>query len=362
MASRARVLAPVTRLAVLLLAIVPLSAQSTAEKLIAEGHWKRARTIVEATTHGNPQDALSCFLMSQIKAAFGDRQAPLPLAEKAVALDARTAKYHRQVAEVIGMMAESSGAFSQFLMAHRFSREIHLALELDGKDLQAWRDLEEFYLLAPAIAGGSRNDARNTAHTIARLDPVAGFLAEARLAEAEKLPEKARERYRRAVEAAPSNYHALIALAQFDLGRGHENLDEAAREAAEAVRIDGARAEAYAVLAEVFAARSDWTNLDHVLESAERTAPDDFLPFYRAGERLLAAASDLRRAESYFRKYLSQDPEGNTPSHAEAHWKLGQVLAKLSRPVDALAEWREAARLDPDSPARAELRRTARIE
>jgi tetratricopeptide (TPR) repeat protein len=352
----------VTRLAALLLAIVPLEAQSTAEKLIAEGHWKRARAIVESATHGNPRDALSCFLMSQIKAAFGDRQAPLPLAEKAVALDAKTAKYHRQVAEVIGMMAQSSGAFSQFLMAHRFSREIHVALELDGNDLQAWRDLEEFFLLAPAIAGGSWNDARNTAHTIARLDPVAGFWAEARLAEAEKLPGKAGERYRKAVEVAPANYRALITLAAFDLGRGHENLDEAARAAAEAIRIDGSRAEAYAALAEVFAARGDWTGLDRVLESAERAAPDDFLPFYRAADRLLATMGDLRRAESYLRKYIGQEPEGNAPSRADAHWKLGLVLTKLARPAEALAEWREAARLDPNSPAHAELRHAVRME
>jgi len=344
-------------LAALLLAIFPIKAQSAAEKLIADGHWKRARAIVESTNHGNPQDALSCFLMSQIKAAFGDRQAPLPLAEKAAALDGKTAKYHRQIAEVIGVMAQNSGAFSQFLMARRFSREIHLALELDGKDLQAWRDLEEFYLLAPAIAGGSRSDARSTANTIARLDAVDGFWAGARLAEAEKRPEKAGELYRKAVEAAPANWRARIMLAEFDLGRGATSFEEAARAAEDAVRIDGSRAEAYAVLAEIFAARGDGSSLDHVLESAERAAPDDLAPFYRAGERLLAAGRDLARAESYFRRYLRQEPEGNTPSHADTHWKLGQVLAKQARPAEALAEWKLAARLDSNSPARAELRR-----
>lgn len=347
------------RLATLLLALAPLDGQSAAENLIAEGHWKRARAIVESSTRGDPGDALSCFLLSQIKAAFGDRQAPLPLAEKAVALDAKTARYHRQVAEVIGVMAERSGAFSQFLMARRFNREIHLALDLDGKDLQAWRDLEEFYLLAPAIAGGSRSDARSTALTIARLDGVEGCWAEARLAEAEKKFERALELYRKATEADPASYRAIIALAEFDLGPAHENLDEAAREAQMAIRIDGSRGEGYAILAEVSAARRAWTGLERTLDSAERAAPDDFVPFYRAGERLLAGASDLRRAETYFRKYLRQEPEGNTPSRADAHWKLGQVLAKLGRPAEASAEWKVAERLDPDFPARANRRRDA---
>ncbi len=353
MAPEARAAAVTRRITALLLAIVPLAAQSATEKLIAEGHWKRARAIVESATRGNPQDALSCFLLSQITAAFGDRQAPLPLAEKAVALDAKTARYHRQVAEVTGVMAQNAGPFSQFLMAHRFRREIHLALALDGKDLQAWRDLEEFYLLAPSIAGGSRSDALNTAHTIARLDPVAGFWAEARLAEVENRRDEAGELYRKAVEAAPANYRALITLAEFDLGPGKPNLDEAARHAREAVRIDGSRAEAYAVLAEVFAARGDGPGLDLLLESAERAAPDNLVPLYRAADRLLAAARDLPRAQSYFRKYLRQEPEGNTPSLADAHRKLGQVLEKLGRPAEALAESKQAARLDPSSPVRA---------
>src|ERR1022692_346521 len=72
--------------------------QSFAERLIEAGHWKRTRTIIEARVHEAPGDALSNFLLSQIRGAFGDRTStPLALAEKAVALDGRTAKYHRQV-------------------------------------------------------------------------------------------------------------------------------------------------------------------------------------------------------------------------------------------------------------------------
>jgi hypothetical protein len=61
--------------------------QSAAEKLIEAGHWKRARAIVEPRIHEAPDDPLANFLLSQIRNAFGDRTTPLPLAEKAVALD-----------------------------------------------------------------------------------------------------------------------------------------------------------------------------------------------------------------------------------------------------------------------------------
>src|ERR1035438_6976003 len=61
--------------------------QSPAERLIEAGHWKRARTLVETRLREAPADALSQFLLSQIRGAFGDRLTPLTLAEKAVSLD-----------------------------------------------------------------------------------------------------------------------------------------------------------------------------------------------------------------------------------------------------------------------------------
>jgi hypothetical protein len=80
--------------------------QSPAERLIEAGHWKQARSIVETRLREAPRDALSNFSLSQIGGAFGERPTPLAFAEKAVALDGRTAKYHRQLAEVLGVTAQ----------------------------------------------------------------------------------------------------------------------------------------------------------------------------------------------------------------------------------------------------------------
>ena len=49
--------------------------QSPAERQIEAGHWKRARAVVETRLGEAPGDALSHFLLSQIRAAFGDRAA-----------------------------------------------------------------------------------------------------------------------------------------------------------------------------------------------------------------------------------------------------------------------------------------------
>ena len=77
--------------------------------------------------------------------------------------------------------------------------------------------------------------------------------------------------------------------------------------------------------------------------------PDDFSPYYEAARTLLAEGADLPRAERYLRKYLTQDPEGETPSPALAHWRVGAGALRMEgRKPEAIAEVETALRLKPD--------------
>ena len=84
----------------LLCLIAAAAEQNSPEALIEAGHWKKARAIVEARADANLRDAAACFLLSQVRSAFGDQASPLPLAEKAVALDGGVARYHRTLHQV----------------------------------------------------------------------------------------------------------------------------------------------------------------------------------------------------------------------------------------------------------------------
>jgi tetratricopeptide (TPR) repeat protein len=307
----------VTARALLLLAAAASAAsndaQTPAERFIEAGHWKRARSLVEPRIREYPNDALANFLMSQIRNAFGDQKTPMEFAEKAVALDPNTAKFHRQLAEVIGVTAQHAGVFQQLLLARRFRKEIDRALALDPRDTQALRDLMEYYLLAPGIAGGDKDRAREVAARIAAIDTVEGFLAQARLS-----PAQAGTFYRKAVEAQPESYKARVALAGFYLDRAHLNLDEAERHAREAARIDPGRVAAYEILAQVYARRADWDGLESLLEISDREVPDDLTPRYRAARVLLEEGKEPERAAALMQQYLSAEPEGNQPTLAEA--------------------------------------------
>ena len=308
--------------ALLLAAAAALGAQSPAEDLIEAGHWKRARALVEARLRQAPNDPLAICLTSQIRFAFGDSNTPLKLAEQALALDGASSKYHRQVAEVIGVMAQHANMFQQLLLARRFKKEIDAAIALDPKNIQSLRDLMEFYLLAPGIAGGDKAEARAVADRIGRADRSQGFSVSARLAEFDKGWGTAEALLRRAVEAAPERYKAKIELAQFELANEHRNVDAAEAAARQALEMDATRVDAYSVLAEVFASRGQWADLDGLLAAADAAVPDDWAPHYRAAEAMLRTGRNLTAAQRNLQKYLTQEPEGNQPTAAQARQKL----------------------------------------
>lgn len=315
----------------LLAASTCLAQEITAEKLIEAGHWKRARALVERRLEAAPDDPNALFLSSQIRNAFGDRTAPGPLAEKAVKLAPGVARYHRQVAEVQGVMAQHAGMFQQLLLAHRFRKEIDTAIALDPRDVQARRDLLEYYLLAPGIAGGDPARADETAAAIAGLDAAEGLLAKARIAEFHKDQTLAHELLRKAAALRPPSFKAVIALAEFELAPEHR--DEAAAETAAklALTLDPTRIAPYNILAAIYASRGDWTALDTLLESAAREVPDDAAPYYRAAASLLAENRATERAARYLRMYLTEEPEGNEPTAADARRLLDAALRGASK-------------------------------
>jgi len=301
--------------------------QSLPDRMIAAGHWKRARAVVEERFRTNPDDPLDNFWMSQIRNAFGDRKTPLQLAEKAVALSPGTARYHRQLAEVFGVTAQHANLIQQAMLARRFRKEIDTALALDAGDVQAWRDLLEYYLLAPGLIGGDKAKAAGIAGKIASINTAEGYLARARIAQYQGDGRRAEQMLIQAAQSQPPSYGARMALAEFYLAPDRANLDGAVQQARAAMALDSGRVAAYAVLASVYAAREQWSELESILVAAERAVPDDLLPCYRAAEALLASGRDRPRAERCLRRYLSQEPEGNEPTLAEARRKLAGLQA-----------------------------------
>ena len=338
-----------------------LAAEESPRALVERGAWRQARRLVESRLEKSPDDAEALWLMSQVKGAFGDEKGAFELAEKAVSLDGKKPEYHLQLAEVCGQMAQKAGPLKGLGLGKRFKKEAEAALALDPRQIDARVDLMMFYLKAPGIAGGDKKKAKRVADEIITLDPVRGNIAQARFDLEQRDTARAAGSYRKAAELGATSYQAQIAAASFFAGSGQQRWDLVEKCARLGLEIDPQRAGAYSLLAAAYAHLERWSELDAILAAAESNLPGNLGAYYQAGRMLLIEGHDPERAERCFRKYLTAEPEGNAPSHAHAHWRLGLVLEKQGRRSEALAELETALKINPQlDEAKKDLKRLKR--
>ena len=343
--------------ALFLAAAAALDAQASPEALIEKGHFKRARVLAEQRFHSDPKDPETLWLMSWVKQVWKDYDAAIDLAEKAVAADPKNPRYHMRLADALSEEAVRASKLRQLGFAHRIKKEIETTLALDPRNLEGMRWLMQYNLQAPALFGGDKTKARAIPDQMMKVDPVEGFFAQIELARFDKQNDRVEGLYRKAVEARPSSYEAQLRLGGYCAFLDIKKFEEAESHAREALRIDPDRIGAYNLLAAVLVRQGKWTDLDRALADAEKAIPDNLTPHYRAAVNCLSMSQELPRAEQYIRKYLGQEPEPNMPSAAEAHWRLGHVLEKLNRKPEAIAEYQTAVKMDPESPAKQDLKK-----
>lgn len=315
--------------------------------LVEHGHYKQAQAILEKSLATNPKDAQALALMAKVKLAFFDSEAATQLARQAIDIDPKNVDAHVTLADAVSRKADDAGIFEKVRIARQLKGELEQAASIDPKNLDALEGLMSFYLEAPGIAGGSMSKAKEFADKIMALDPVRGYLAQIDLAAQGKHFDQLEGLYLKAVEASPNSYIANADIAAMYAGDRSKNYDKAIQYAQKTVQLDPTRISPYVTLATAYAAKERWAELDQSLAMSEKAVPDDFTPHYRSALTLLLAGKDLPRAERYFRKYLTQTAEGESPPLAAAHWRLGLVLEKQGKKDEAIKEIQTAVDSKP---------------
>ncbi|MBB5058387.1 tetratricopeptide (TPR) repeat protein [Granulicella aggregans] len=324
-----------------------------ADKLLADGHYRRAEVAIRAALARTPNDAHYLSDLSIVDWAFNRLDSAIANGEKAVAADPRSAEAHAHLGDALGAKLASSnaGTFEKIALVHRFRKEVDKTLEFDPNDVDALQDLAQFYWNAPGMVGGDKNKARQTADRLFPISPFRAATARADfLNDDTNLPRRNAAVitvWRTAVAARPDDYEARAALAAACL-EDPARFGDAETEANRAVAIDPTRVNAWSTLATLYAKIGRWAELDATLKQARAKVSDDRTPQYRAAVAILTsnATAQLSLAETWLRDYLTQPPEGQAPSHAGAHWRLGLVLEKQGRKADAIRELQTAVQMD----------------
>ncbi len=321
--------------------------------LLEQGHYHQLRAVAQERLNHDPRDAEALFWMSAVYDAYGEFDRAVDFAHRATEAAPNSSEYHCQLADALGDEALKLGIFGGGVpLARQMRHELDLSLQLDPSNIRCLKESMGLYEQAPVLVGGSKAKARETLQRIYRISQADGCLAEAALLQMQKRPLPEIEApLRRAVQANPRFYRALIDLTSVLASDGYRHYPEAEHFARQAVDADPGRAAAYVYLAAIYAHQQRWSDLDEAVAEAERRVPDNHAPLFSAAVVLLESNADLSRAERYLRQYLSHEPEAGAPTRSSAHWKLGLVLEKQGRLADAANELRAAAAENSNDPA-----------
>lgn len=347
-----RLVSPLRAVVALLLSTLTLyaAADPDPETLIEQQHYKQARRMLEQRLRQNSKDSKATELLAKIDLEGKRNDDVIKMIQPLLAQAPNNAEYHIILADAYGQKAsaENAGTFERMRSGRTMKKEGDTALSLDPKNVDALQGMIEFHLQAPGIVGGDKKKADEYADRLVAIDPVKGNFKKAEIAAQQKREDQVEVSYQKALAANPTSYDAMVRLGGFYAGEKHRDYEKSDKYLRQALQIDPGRSGAYAVLAQTLVLRERWTDLDQLLDRAERACPEDFSYYFQAGRVLLTTGKDNERAERFFRKYVTQEPEVGRPSWAQAHWRLGLVLEKQGKKDQARKEIETALKLDPE--------------
>lgn len=286
------------------------SAIQTAQRQMNAGNYMGAISTLQAAVAGNSSNAELYYWLGRAYYEVRDWDNAVTQGEKSVSLDPKNSLYHDWLGRAYGGKADRDRSFS---LAKKVKAEFKQAVALDPSNIVARRDLEEYCLDAPWIAGGSKDEALEQVNGIAAVDPVAGHLARALYyREGLKNTQDAESEIRQALAAKPKSSDPYFEVADF-----YRQINKPA-------------------------------DMTAALDAAAQVSPNDpRLAFYRGVAGVLANAN-LPNAERELKSYLASTPDrSDWPSHAAAREWLGRLYEAQGKRVDAAEQYREALQLEP---------------
>lgn len=281
-------------------------------QLIRSGRIDQAINQLQERVRNNPSDAESLNLLARAYYSVENWDEAIAANQKALKIQPNSSDFHTWMGRAYGEKADTVGALGAANLARKTKSEFEKAVQLNPVESQARLDLAEYYIEAPMIMGGGMDKARAQADETARFDVAASHLIRARIAQQHKDFAQAETEFKAAIGSAknPANY--WINLASFYQSRGR--LPEMERAIGTAVATEG--------------------RMPGVL--------------YDAASILSRAGRNLPGAVEYLHQYISAGRFDEDAPAFRAHYLLGQILEKMQRRTEAVAEYRTTLQMASD--------------
>jgi tetratricopeptide (TPR) repeat protein len=282
----------------------------SAKESFDAGDYVSARKILQAALEKSAADPEIHFWLGRCSYELFDFNSAAAYFERAIELDPKSSLYRQWLGRAYSEKADREHSLS---LAHKTKKEFQSAVRLDPSNISARRDLAEYEMDAPWIAGGDKDDARRQVEAIAALDPIEGSLARAQFVfHVEKKSAQAEEIYRQLLQQKPQRIQPYFEIVRFFQYHGRP------------------------------------ADLELAIQGAATIDPADPRLDYFRGAALFLEGKDFPGAERLLAHYVSSAPQRNDwPSRADALEWLGKTLEAEGQRAEAIAQYREALRLEP---------------
>jgi len=282
------------------------------QRLAVDRRFEEARADIAAQLKRNEHDGAALFCMGRLYQIEGNSSAAVDWYEKAVHADDKNAFYHFRLGEALGSEAQKASKFRQPILARRIKSEFERTVALDPDLGEGHEGLMQFYLEAPGFMGGSLDKAKEQAQVIAKLNPLGGHFAAARIQEHLKEPAAEEAELKAALEVAPDSMSAWNNLGSF------------------------------------YQSSKRWTDAFALYDRMIKERPNDVIAHFQYGRAAAFSGENLERGERELRYWLANAPkDAAVVTQSSAHVRLGMILDKQDKKDAARAEYQEALRIFP---------------
>jgi tetratricopeptide (TPR) repeat protein len=270
-----------------------------------------ALAAAEALIKTEPKNGEAWVALTQARVYAKRYEKAVAAGEKAVELAPKNAQAHLWLGNALGNRIGEVGMLSKMALAPDLRDAFETAVKLDPTLVDARYALVEFYLQAPSAIGGGVDKAKAQAAAIGKYDRAQSFAAQTRIAMYEK------------------NWPQAIKSA----------------EAALALKPDDARMRIQLIV--LYQEAERWPDTYAMIKKWMGAEPSSNDPPYQLGRLAAVSGQYLGEGEAALRKYLTMPRGQGDPEPKNAHYRLGQILAKAGRKDEARTAYQTALKLDP---------------
>ncbi len=294
--------------------------------LTKDRKFEAAETLARERFSKDPKDDVALWYWARLAAGNASKREELiPKAEQCVVDLPQSAKCHHALGTLYGAAALSSGIMNSMKYASRIKDSFAKAVELDPRSFEARNDLNQFYLQAPGIVGGSVRKAIENAAALEKLNAFEGRILRSQIHVYEKEFDKA-EALLSSLQAPSNDDGAAVTLSQSWASLGFAMLNDKQVKQAQALferrlAADMDNAMFHFGLGRAFLESNAF---DNAIASIERALKIDakLTAHYRLG-MAYQAKGDKPKAIAAFQQFLTYATSGKAAEDARA--RLGEL-------------------------------------